>query len=109
MSRRVRKNKLLKMLRSPRKPVTSCRFEMVVASSAKAVAMEMKKSGLGQRKLRDGVVGLSHRLDVRERKITGDIQMSGLGALLDVDYEVIAESEGPVGQAVATFVKELDM
>lgn len=48
-------------------------------------------------------------MDVRERKITGDIQMSGLGALSDVDYEVIAESEGPVGQAVATFVKELDM
>lgn len=27
------------------------------------------------------LIGLSHRLDVRERKITGDIQMSGLGTL----------------------------
>lgn len=55
------------------------------------------------------LIGLSHRLDVRERKITGAIQMSGIGALLDGDYDVIAESEGPVGQAVATSVKGLDM
>ena len=43
------------------------------------------------------------------KKIIGDIQISGLGTLLDGDYEVIAESEGPVGQAVAASVKGLDM
>lgn len=54
MSRRIRKIKLLKVLRSPRRPVT-CRFEMVVASSAKVVAMETERNGLGQEKLRGGV------------------------------------------------------
>lgn len=58
LSRRVKnfRFELLKMLRSPvRKPVTSCRFGMVVAPSTKVVAVEMERSGLGHEKWRGGI------------------------------------------------------
>lgn len=47
------------------------------------------------------LVVLGHGLDVRKEKSKDDIQVSGLGALLDgsvLDDEVTAEREGPVGQ-----------
>lgn len=61
----------------------------------------MERNELGQEKLRRGIGGAGSWVGCEEGKVKDDIQVSGLGALLDgsvLDDEVTAEREGPVGQ-----------